>query len=61
MSIDYIEFNPDSNPNKTCRGISVIIAFGAEADIHAAENDTKSTNSWNPFLELRKKSVEIKG
>lgn len=54
VSVDYIEFNPSSNPNKTCRGISIVIAFGGGGDFHATENITESTRSWNPFLELRK-------
>ena len=52
LSIDYITFNPASNPSTTCWGISVIISLGGEADIHGAQNYTTSTSSWNPFIAL---------
>ena len=49
ISIDYIEFNPASNPDKTCRGINVVISAGGELDFHAMENYTTTIKQWNPF------------
>lgn len=52
LSVDYITFNPPSDPNTTCWGISVVISLGGEFDVHGAENYTTSTSSWNPFIAL---------
>ena len=56
LSVDYIEFVPASRPNTTCWGINVVIAFGAEGEIHASENYTTSESTiFNPFLWLHEK------
>ena len=56
MTIDYIEFVPASRPDTTCWGINVVIAFGAEGEIHAFENYTTAESKiFNPFLWLRGK------
>ena len=49
FSIDYITFNPPSDPEKECYGISVVISLGAEFEYHSYENYTTSRESWNPF------------
>ena len=53
LSVDFITFSPESDPNKTYRGVSIVFCFGAEADFHGAENYTTSTDSWNPFIALK--------
>ena len=52
ISVDYITFTPKSNPNKTCWGISVVVSLGGELEVHAAENYTNTTSSWNPLIAL---------
>ncbi len=49
VSIDYVTFNPASNPYETCYGINVAISIGGELEYHKLENYTVSTNSFNPF------------
>ena len=53
LSVDFITFIPESNPNTTCWGISIAIAIGGELEAHAAQNYTTSKRSWNPFIALR--------
>jgi len=52
MSIEYVTFEPASQPGRTCSGINVVILFGAEAGVGGANNVTYSTDSWNPIREL---------
>ena len=53
FAIDVISFNPASNPEKTCWGVSVTLSGGIEAEAHSASNDTTSTDSWNPLKSLK--------
>ncbi len=46
FSVDYIEFNPKSNSDVLCRGISITIPFGAEAEIHEYISNTKTLKEW---------------
>ena len=53
ISLEGVRFVPASDPDRQCYGINIIIAFGAEVEIHSAQNYTISNRVWNPFLSLK--------
>ena len=54
ISVDIIRFSAATDPSVSCWGISVVILFGGEVDIHASDNyTTTKTKIWNPFDWLR--------
>lgn len=55
---DYIEFQPSSNPQKTCHGLGVAICFGAEVEGHAFTNNTKTTHLYQPLVWYKEKLNE---
>lgn len=53
IGIEYMEFNPPSNPDVLCRGISFIIPIGAEIEIHEYNNKTKTRKHWKtPIVKI---------
>lgn len=54
MSLDYVTFVPESNPNIINHGVSFTIALGAGAGLQSAQNNTKTVGTWNPIKTLKK-------
>ena len=54
FAIDFITFNPASDPDTTKYGVSVSILGGADVDIHSQTNFTSSSKSWNPLKDFVK-------